>query len=300
MQLALGAAPSAPLGWSALLADLLVQIFARISLRPRLGVVSLVCRRWRAAVLRSVTAIDHDAPASLFALPSLTAIDDEDRFVSSRLRHAPSPSLRSLSYSPGSVKCECPLLRGLTRLQRLHLRLAPAKVCCAELAALIARNATSLTDLRIKFDATTKRPSFTPAFLDAVARLPSLCSLAVSVDDPSLARQFVQPHASRLTHLGPQLARYLCATLRARSPPLANLTAIAPALASLFLTCLDTCHDFPVDAFPYSALTSLDVISLPNMKMPWLTHCTALRSFTAHLWNSDIAYLSLRCAAYRS
>lgn len=309
MQPALGTASPSALGWSALPADLLVVIFARVQLRPRLRVVSLVCRRWRAAVLRSVTAIDHDAPASLYALPSLTAIDDEDHFVSSRLRHVPSPSLKSLSYSTASFKCECHLLRGLTSLQRLHLRLASAKICCSSLAAFIARSTSSLTDLKIKFDATTKRLSFAPIFLDAVAGLTSLRSLSVSASDPSLAHQFVQPHASRLTHLGvatvavfadapgvPRLCLPACRSLTVRHSagkvtPLANLAAIAPALTSLSLTCLDTCHDFPIDSFPYSALTSLDVLSLPNMKMPWLAHCTALRSLTAHLWTSDIAYL---------
>lgn len=53
----MAAPPRAPLSIAALPTDLISAALAFLSVRPRLRIASLVCRRWRSAALRSVTSV---------------------------------------------------------------------------------------------------------------------------------------------------------------------------------------------------------------------------------------------------
>lgn len=272
--------PTPPAAWALLPSDLLALAFAHLPLRPRVRIVALVCRRWRDAVLRSVTCIDSGAPVSLFALPSVTELHPAVRGRWQPLRCSPPPWTRSLTYEPRPASGDADIvhLAKLTGLTRLHLN--PHRGSCLgspELVRLIMRNAASLTEL-----------VYNPGSLTAEAirlilqlRLPKLCSLELHCTAANSKHSVLAAHASQLTHLSTSLNHSLSLPI-CRSIDTDLTEIFAPALTSVALTFNITDDDPPPSTFPYSALTSLHIERDEHSGVwappEWLTKCTALRT----------------------
>lgn len=261
--------------WSQLHADVLALIFAHHHLRPRLQVVSLVCRRWREGVLRSVTSVDRYAPAILSSLPSL------EHLVAGRLERAPPPTLRSLKYSTVGNKCQCVLLRGLTALTRLDLSVGHG--CCEEKFHVIARNAATLTELKLSASACSAESI---AFLTRTP-MPALRSLEAAIENS--ARSVYETLIQLVTLLAPHLTRFVMHQW-ARLMMTGNNVVLLPAcqtlvlpfrsdLALLNLAPAATYISLNLDRQPpanfvVTALKSLKVNC--SAVQPWLLQCTGL------------------------
>lgn len=208
------AAPTAPVpangaraapDWTCLSRDILGCILAYLPLRPRVRIVSLVCRQWRQAVLASVTRVASNAPTALHSLPSLTAFRSRRGAV---FAADPPTWLRSMSHyveyeGDLSIDCQCSRLSSLAGLTSLtlaiHRTLYASKLCCSWALDLIRRNSESLTDLRL--ETTTSEIKYnTPDPPLPVIRLPHLRSLAVIERNPeSIIAQLARTNAAQLT-----------------------------------------------------------------------------------------------------
>lgn len=263
-------------------ADILTMIFSRLALRPRLGVVALVCRHWRACALRSVTQVGDGAPAYLAALPSLTMLHAS----SETLRCDPSPSLRILSYNSRGAAlggCSCHHLRGLSRLTRLTLDTDLGAGCCTEAHALIARNADTLEKLALAMGPQT--PSAASSALLSSPRLPRLCALQVTLVPDAVS--LVQTHASQLTRLTVEFssADHSTALTLPMCRSLKIVGAIAPAALNWALPALTSikCNLFtgPPGDLPLEALRTLLMHQFTaNRAVGQLSRCTGLRDLT--------------------
>lgn len=270
--------PSAP--WMLLPIDVLVLTFGRLLLRPRISIIALVCRRWRDAVLRSVTCIEFSAPASLFALPSVTALHPTVRFLHQSLLHTPPPWLRSLTYEPRlhSNIADMVHLAGITCLTRLHLNAHRAHCPgSADLVQLIARNAASLTELVYN----PSELNLEVAGLLLALRMPNLCSLELHAQDSIAPVGVIGAHASQLTHLS--TCHYIPFPLPlCRSVDLDDwVDHFASTVKSVAFTFDISTGDPPDPTFPYSLLSSLSVVrneALGWDVAEWLCRCTALRN----------------------
>lgn len=249
---------------------------------PRLGVVALVCRHWRACALRSVTQVGDGAPAYLAALPSLTMLHAS----SETLRCDPSPSLRILSYNSRGAAlggCSCHHLRGLSRLTRLTLDTDLGAGCCTEAHALIARNADTLEKLALAMGPQT--PSAASSALLSSPRLPRLCALQMTLVPDAVS--LVQTHASQLTRLTVEFssADHSTALTLPMCRSLKIVGAIAPAALNWALPALTSikCNLFtgPPGDLPLEALRTLLMHQFTaNRAVGQLSRCTGLRDLT--------------------
>lgn len=148
-------------GYACLPTDVLNIIFDRFPLRTRIIFLSPVCRRWREAVLNSITQ-----------LPLYSAVRPAPELSSagSFLRS----SVCALSYhantATSSLPCHCIAAKRLTSLTSLNLRLA--RVCCADLAELLG--AGHLTSLTLKVDEWGTISRFNSLWATALPHLQSL------------------------------------------------------------------------------------------------------------------------------
>lgn len=293
--------------WLSLPVDLLALTFGCLPLRPRLIVVSLVCRRWREAVLRSVISVE----TYVLSVP-VTRSRPLVRFAE-RISCALPASLRSLSYAnfvafEKKPTCGCRFLRGLTGLTRLKLRVqAGPGTCnergCDEWLGLILSSAASLTDVSLEIS----KAATTPATLQALTavRMPHLRSLHLGTEgnsadlDPLLSAHVTQlvqfnvlidekaaagQHLLRPSAAPLPQCRSLHLELGCPLACLAHLKTTFPSLASLSLDVRlgDSAGDFPESDFPFSALTSLHIYADPALpvSLDWLSRCTALRTIS--------------------
>lgn len=293
--------------WCHLHTDILAMIFGRLRLRPRVQIVSLVCQRWREAVLRSVTSIECDAPVKLFTLPSLTQINMPPFVVGthrfpSQLR-APPASLRSLHLrrNQQSTTCGCHFLRALTGLTRLDVEISAGANCCEEWLQLLLRNTASLTEVSLDlFVAMT--PVATMQALGSL-HLPALRSLTLVTSKHTAINQLLITHASQLVHIKLPFGTPLsfgqdwlsspllkCRSLDFWLPlgsqlaTLASLADVTPSLTEMALAFNVDANsgEFPVSRFPFSALTALSYGTFnATASLEWLARCTALRKLQA-------------------
>lgn len=234
-------------------------------------------------MLRSITRIDYDAPAHLFALTSLTELRISKVTMRSVLRCAPAPSLRVIRYSTRAMRryeCSCKHLRLLTALTSITLDHDFGRSCCEEPRALIARNAALITELKIlgkQTESSDSRAAFASMHLPALARL--------EVSGEPVTRPLILTHAPQLMHLAtclpidyPALSLPVCTSLDLRPLPQSGLAPVnAPALTSLAL-CLCPAASFAFPAgFPLTALTSLNLQYSPaGLDLSQLSTCTNL------------------------
>ena len=218
---------STPTSWVSLPSDVLVETFRLIPVRPRLLVVSQVCRRWRHAAVTSIDALPDelaprldDAASALFVnlreAHVATASEAEER----RLTPERCAKLRSLTISSAGLlphnSAHC------TALQRLSLTAARSRATDDLLASLLRRNAATITSLTLNtvapWDARSERDQptlhalrtldlsairqvgaeLTAVLTCVLLHSPTLTSLSVTVGDPDLLCALSLPRLTAL------------------------------------------------------------------------------------------------------
>lgn len=199
-----GPAPQDLTALTALPSDMLAYLFAFVPLRPRLLVLSAVCKRWRYIVFTSLSALPplrwakaNLAPAlglfSRLTSLSLTALARIDHPLPGRLRHLCMRRVAALSLT-ALVE-----LTGLTSLE-----LADCAIGRREFMALLDPLRTSLTSLSLNVFAAGNA-----AYLHAT-HFPRLADLELSfapVKQPGSTNDIVIAHAEQLTRLSVQTIR---------------------------------------------------------------------------------------------
>lgn len=185
--------------------DLLVYVFAFSPLRPRLLVLSLVCKRWRHLLLNSITALPPICWATANLAPalglfprltslSLTALGRIDHPLPGRLRHLCMRRIASLSHTA---------LVELTALTSLEL--ADCAIGRREFVALFDPVRTALTSLSLNVFASANAP-----YLHAT-HFPRLVDLEISFSPVQFS---ATPHGMVIAH-AEQLTRLSVASIRA-------------------------------------------------------------------------------------
>lgn len=136
-------------GFLATCSDLVQLILSLIPRRPRLLVASLVCKRWRAAALRTVTHThmrSRDSVRAFDLLPNLTSISFSPGFLMS----ASAPArITHLSIKPPvgpTDLLDAAPLASLTRLTSIKLYVSTST---PKLIALLATHASTIQSLRL-------------------------------------------------------------------------------------------------------------------------------------------------------
>lgn len=271
---------------TALPADLLIAIVSFIPLRPRLLVLSIVSRRWRDVVLRSITSLPVVAPASFLRLPSLTKLHS---VVARRIRSLAgklSSSLQDLTFQVSAeASCYCQHLSSVSTLTRLSL-IANPHGACNHVFELLCRN-TSLTDLCLVWGNSAWRPRLPDLDLTSL-HFPNLCSLVIGGWCKEITVAFVEAHAAHLKKLsirGDWLALLhlpACHSISITGPYSDDclLTTVAPLLSSVELH-----HNWsdPFPSMPLKLLKSISIFGgspLHPLLCSVLTCCTQLTSLS--------------------
>lgn len=273
MAAGLAEASPARAGINGLPLDLLVAVMAVIPVPPRLSVVSYVCRRWRAAVLQSVTklTVPANAPQSIFELfPRLSDVRVSATLETrlklpprvTRLRMLPLEMLRGVQ--PTTIELSAPLRDLKLNYEANHIAVP-----------LLAASVSGLCTLEIDWITLS-----TTLDLMNSTHFPHLTSLGLFFRNDSGIHHlmpFLSAHASQLTSLriegrhfnddgGSRFAALPWTRLRSLAvmrlePPLsgadlASLVQHSPALRALrYVDRYDDIIDAPPEAL--AALTDL-------------------------------------------
>lgn len=188
-------APSFPL-FERLPSDLVQLVLSHIPTRPRIMVLSLVCKKWRAIVIRTIKFLPplpfDRLAAALAQLPSVTALSIN--YPSARFRTLLPPSLRELKITPFMMgPCPCADLVHVSDLTLLALNIHH----CAHMETIIRNNAPTLESLILTlaspgpFSLPRKHTSLQKLMIDApFPMLHSLC-MRGSTDDSELISEVI-------------------------------------------------------------------------------------------------------------
>lgn len=188
--------------------DILIEIFSFNNLHGRFRAISLVCKRWRIAALRSITSLYCNTPGPspnlvLPLLPSLTEFDCSYSSFTSSSTTTPTTilphhltKLSCFSFeSDNSISPPFPPLRSLS----------VSKFSGPLFISLLREIKTSLTSLSLS---TYKMPKSVESFLSTNAFFPSLLSLQLDLnkaynmpDNSKSIINFIKRHSSQILSL---------------------------------------------------------------------------------------------------
>jgi hypothetical protein len=184
--------PSTAASFHSLPFDLLPVIFRFFPINPRLYTLSRVCRRWRAAALRSITTIAHDLGVLSESIPRINAL---------------LPNVTSLFLDRGFLEVDLSAWRSLARLTLVSN--APRVLIPSTVTSLALQHISSayLPAHLAPVQDTLRKATLSPDQLTSLKELllPSLTSLrlnfAMSPRDNDAVLALVARHASRLRSL---------------------------------------------------------------------------------------------------
>ena len=307
-----------------LLPELLALTFSFIKLHPRLHVLSVVCKRWRQAVLRSVTHLSVGRPEQALFIglfPSLTSL-----LVKAPLPEASVPTSLVSLHLHNKIPCLCSSYTALTSLTTLVLTVT-GRCRCAE--QILTRNAASLTECHIwcrGYDSHRDDAHFARHMESA--RLPKLAMLTMKLGraiGPFV--RFFMAHSAQLTKLyfmweesiaSTAATRAACEEVRvarpsfpklvrldAPAPFVAALATPPPALVNLCLRVHAAWDGTLVDTYGGAIdRVQLTLMDRPETFLPLFAHTRLTRLRAIHYEygmsaESDDAYQTFMCGVVR-
>lgn len=201
--------PPAP--FTTLPSDLLRHIFGLFALRPRIHVLSRVCRRWRLLVTQSIVRLppmrwtdSFEAAISIFPHLTSLSITARPRIDFALPGHLRQLILRRIAHVSRTALAE------LTSLDSLEL--ADCGADAADLEALLDGTRTTLTSLSLNPSFGTLVPL--TSYLQR-ARFPRLVDLDIfaAIQNRNSTADMVSAHAGQLTRLSVQAIRLISDTV---------------------------------------------------------------------------------------